>query len=99
MSVDEDIAAFYDGEFSQSVKYTHSTTVKYIQVIFDRAGYVSDVADSGVQNAQPAARCKTADVSSAARGDTLVIDGTTYTVIRVEPINTLETVLHLSVDS
>lgn len=98
MTVTLGLAPFYN-TFGVLATYTHSTTVKSIQVIFDRAGYVSDVMDSSVQNAQPAARCKTVDVSSAARGDTLVIDGTTYTVIRVEPINTLETVLHLSTDS
>lgn len=100
MAVEHDIAVFYDTDvFGTSAKYTHSTTVKQIVVIFDRAGVVTQVGEIAVENAAPRARCKTADVSSAARGDTLLISGTTYYVIAVEPINTLETVLHLSTNS
>jgi len=90
-----DVKPFYD-TFGVSAIFTHSSTVKSIDVIFDRAGVLGSGVELEVQNAEPLVRCKTADVSSAARGDTLVISGTTYYVVRVEPVNTLETVLYLS---
>ncbi len=97
----DDPSWFYgpSAPFSQEVTYTHSGATKSIYVIFYRAGILTSTGNLEVQNAQPQARCKTSDISSAARGDTLVIDGTTYYVTRVEPINTLETVLYLSLDA
>lgn len=96
MSVDTDIATFYGDEFTSTATFTHGVTVSSISVIFDRAGAVVQVGEMEVQTAAPVARCKTSDVSTAANGDTLVVGGTTYYVIRVEPINNEETVLHLS---
>lgn len=96
MALDVDIATFYGDEFTVSATYTHGATPATISVIFDRAGVTQAGGDMEVQNASPQARCRTSDVSSAARGDTLVISGTTYYVILVEPLNNEETLLHLS---
>lgn len=91
----DDIAAYYTA-FGRTATLTHGVTVSSISVIFDRAGAVVQVGEMEVQTATPVARCKASDVSSAANGDTLVIGGTTYYVIRVEPINNEETIVHLS---
>lgn len=96
MSVDTDISTFYGDEWTSTATLTHGVTVSSISVIFDRAGAVVQVGEMEVQTATPVARCKASDVSSAANGDTLVIGGTTYYVIRVEPINNEETIVYLS---
>lgn len=99
MSVDTDISTFYGDEWTSTATLTHGVTVTSISVIFDRAGAVVQAGEMEVQTAAPAARCKATDVASAAEGDTLVISSATYYVVRVEPLNTEETLLHLSVNS
>ncbi len=99
MALDAEIATFYGDEFGVSATYTHGGTPATITVIFDRAGAIVSVGGMEVQTATPTARCKTSDVSSATRGDTLVISGTTYYVMRAEPLNNEETLLHLSLDN
>jgi hypothetical protein len=98
VSLDTDIASFYGDEFTVTATLTHGTTVTTISVIYDRAGAVNVVGEIEVRNAAPTARCKTTDVSTAAKGDTLAISGTTYYIMDIEPINTEETVLHLSLN-
>ena len=94
----DDLSWFYgpSAPLSRSATYTHSGTTKTIYVIFYRAGMVTSVGNLEVQNAAPQARCRASDIVSAARGDTLVVAGTTYYVNHVEPINNEENLLHLS---
>ena len=82
--------------FASAVTFTHGVTVATIYVVFRRAGAVVQVGEMEVQTAAPTARCKTSDVASAVNGDTLAVGGTTYYVIRVEPINNEETLVYLS---
>ena len=96
MSVDTDISAFYGDEWTSTATLTHATVATSISVIFDRAGAVVQAGEMEVQTAAPTARCKTSDVSSVVNGDTLAVGGTTYYVIRVEPINNEETLVYLS---
>jgi len=99
VSVDTDISTFYGDEWTSTATLTHGVTVSSISVIFDRAGAVVQVGEMEVQTAAPLARCKTSDVSTAVRGDTLVVGGTTYYVKNREPINNEESILHLSTDN
>ena len=99
MSVDTDISTFYGDEWTSTATLTHATVATSISVIFDRAGAVVQVGEMEVQTAAPAARCKTSDVSSAVRGDTMAIGGVTYYVKHKEPINNEETLVHLSTDN
>ncbi len=99
MSVDTDISAFYGDDWTSTATLTHGVTVSSISVIFDRAGAVVTVGGVDVQTAAPTARCKAADVATAAEGDTLAVGGVTYYVIRTEPLNTEETLLYLSVNA
>ena len=98
MSVDTDISTFYGDEWTSTATLTHATVATSISVIFDRAGAVVQVGEMEVQTAAPTARCKTSDVASAVRGDTMVISAVTYYVSRVEPINNEESLVHLSKD-
>lgn len=84
--------------FASAVTFTHGVTVATIYVVFRRAGAVVQVGEMEVQTAAPTARCKTSDVASAVRGDTMVISAVTYYVSRVEPINNEESLVHLSKD-
>lgn len=99
MSVDTDISTFYGDEWTSTATFTHGVTVASISVIFDRAGAVVQVGEMEVQTAAPVARCKTSDVSTAVKNDTLVIGGVTYYVKHKEPINNEETLVHLSTDN
>ncbi len=85
--------------FASAATFTHGTTVASIYVVFRRAGAVVQVGEMEVQTAAPAARCKTSDVSSAVRGDTMVIGSVTYYIARIEPINNEESLVYLSKDN
>lgn len=99
MAIDPDISVFYSTDvYGVAGTLTHNSTVTSIVVLFYRAGAVNVIGDVEVRNAAPTARCITANVSTAARGDTLAISGVTYYIMDIEPINTEETVLHLSLN-
>ncbi len=85
--------------FASAATFTHGVTVATIYVVFKRAGAVVQVGEMEVQTAAPAARCKTSDVSSAVKGDTLAVGGVTYYVKHKEPLNNEETLVHLSTDN
>lgn len=100
MAIDPDISVFYSTDvYGTSATYTHAGVAATIVVLFNRVGATVRVGEIEVQTAAPTARCKTTDVSAAVRGDTLVISGTTYYIMQVEPLNNEETMLHLTTDS
>lgn len=84
-----DRASFFDtDDFGVAALWNGTTTVngifdsKFIPVNVD-----TDVAVA-VESAQPMFRTRTADVSTVAQGDTLVISGTTYDVVGIQPDGT-----------
>ena len=82
-----DRAALLDvDEFGSAATYNGSTTVNGI---FENE-YFEALADGevAVEGTQPRFTCRTADVPSAAHGDTLLISGTTYNVVGVQPDGT-----------
>jgi len=99
VSVDTDISTFYGDEWTSTATFTHAAVATSISVIFDRAGAVVQIGEVEVQTAAPTARCKATDVSSAVRGDTLVVATVTYYIMRAEPINNEEVLLYLSKDN
>lgn len=93
MAFTEDLTPFFDtDDFAVAATYNGSTTVNGI---FDN-GFASVGAGPGVEGSLPSFTCRAADVSSAAHGDTLVISGTTYSVVGVHPDGTGVMVLALS---
>ena len=80
-------------DFGVAATYNGSTTVNGI---FDNE-YLEAIEGAlvGVEASQPRFTCRTADVSSAAHGDTLAIAGVTYNVVGVEPDGTGMTTLEL----
>lgn len=71
-----------EDEFGVSATYTPALgSPTSVVGIFDNSYQAVDIG-SGAQIAseEPRFLCRTADVSSAAEGDTLVADGTTYTI-------------------
>jgi hypothetical protein len=79
----EDLADFFD------VDQGHAVTARYngkydIPVIFDR-GYLEQLGLVGGRG--PVALVKSADVSTEPGGETLVVDGTTYTIRGFEPLD------------
>lgn len=86
----EDLTPFFNVEdFGSAALYNGTTTVNGI---FDRE-YLE--ALDGVAGSGPAFTCRTADVPSAANGDTLAIASVTYTVRGVESDGTGVTLLRL----
>lgn len=101
MGVDLDIHAFFDTDaFAQIAVYTHiGYPAAQIPVIFDSEySVVQEIGEPGMGVLTPQALCKTADVANASRGDTLVVNGTTYYVQEVRPDGTGITTLILSRD-
>jgi len=91
----DDLPGFFDtNEFGIAATFDATS----IKVIFDRAFIAQEVnGEVDIQSTEPIAFCRTSDVSSAAQGDTIVIDSTTYTITGVEDDNTGITILRLRV--
>jgi hypothetical protein len=101
VGVDLDLAAFFDTDaFAQTAVYTRLGYSSIpIPVIFDSEySVVQEIGEPGMGVPSPQALCKTADVANASRGDTLVVNGTTYYVQEVRPDGTGITTLILSRD-
>ena len=79
-------------DHATAATYTRGATTTTVSGIFEKA-YVETF---NTQGSQPMFMCATADVSSAVHGDTLVIGGTTYSVVGVEPDGTGVTTLRLA---
>lgn len=84
--------------FAQAATWTHAGGVPTtINVVLDTEYAAPEgVGIAGVSGAAPIAICKTSDVPGAARGDTLVVDGTTYYVTEAMPDGDGFTTLRLS---
>jgi hypothetical protein len=78
-----DLAAFFStDDFAVSATLTHGATVTTPEVIFDNAFELANLFGfSGFETSKPFAVGKYSDFSSAAKGDTLAIAGTTYYLI------------------
>ena len=73
---------------------------KSVRIVFDNSFLsVQELGDASVASASPVAFCKTSDVESAARGDSMVIGDTTYYVTEVQPDGYGMTTLILSKDA
>jgi len=93
MAFTEDLDEFLStSDFAVSALLNGVTTVN---VIFDKEYFEGGAGFAGVQSNQPKALGKTSDFSSVVHGHTLVISGTTYNVVGVEPDGTGMTTLRL----
>lgn len=93
MAFTEDLTPMFDTVHGFAVNATFKTAT--IPVIFDDQYYAEQGMDVDIASSRPAATCRTADVSTAAEGDSIVINGTTYYVTVVMPDSTGITVLSL----
>ncbi|MEW6304688.1 MAG: head-tail joining protein [Verrucomicrobiota bacterium] len=86
--------------FGSAATYTPSGgSATTINVLFSRPGELQPIApDAQFEGYNPSALCKATDVASAKKGDTLVISGTTYYVIKALPASEGMRVLELSED-
>ena len=71
---------FTDATFSDT---THGTTAKITALLRNEYREVEDEGEVGVESSAPIEQARTSDVSNIAQGDTLLISGTTYTVVEV----------------
>lgn len=100
-TMEDDLGTFLStDDFAEPATYTHTgEEAVEINVIFGKPFLAIMPTEAGVDSSSPQALCATEDVESAAHGDTLVIDGTTYYVIDIQPSEDgLMTVLILSED-
>lgn len=83
---EEDLTQFFGvNDFATSGVYDGTKT---IQVIFDEP----DLGQLGVAGSNPTAMCAASDVDADPTGNTLVIDGTTYTIRDIKPLDDGSTV-------
>lgn len=88
-----DRASFFDvDDFGVAGNYNSGTTVNGI---FDNEYFLQAEGGVGIESSNPAFLCRTADVSSAAHGDTLVVSSVSYAVVGVHPDGTGVTTLIL----
>jgi|TARA_Y100001963_G_C6522724_1_gene327357 hypothetical protein len=90
---------FSTSDFGDAGTYTPSGgSSSTVNGIFDKDYALADLGGSvGIGSNDPRFVCRTADVSSAAQGDALVVRSTTYTVRSVEDDGTGITTLVLEV--
>ncbi len=97
MAFTEDFDNYFDtDDFAVAASWTpnggEATTVNGV---FD-GEYFDDVGGSvGIESSQPRFTCAAADVPAVAQGDAIVISGTTYEIVNVQPDGTGEVVLIL----
>ena len=60
------------------------TTAKITALLRNEYREVEDEGEVGVESSAPIAQARTSDISNIAQGDTLLISGTTYTVVEVQ---------------
>lgn len=87
MAFVEPLGAFFDASQGFAVTALYNGAVE-ILVIFDNAWLQDTPGQSGIGSAQPMAMVEQSKIPNAARGDTLVIGPTTYTVAEVHPDGT-----------
>src|SRR3989304_10294925 len=73
--------------FAQEVVYTPSGGQwKTIKAVFENAFIAMEgIGDVGVSSSVPSVLCKASDVADAARGDTVIVDETTYYITEGRP--------------
>lgn len=88
---------FSSDDFGSAATYTPSGgSASTINGIFDKDYALAAIGDGvGVGSNDPRFICRTSDVSSAANGDTIVVNSVTYTVRNVEDDGTGITTLEL----
>jgi len=82
----DDISDIFDltDEFTTAATYTPSGgSATTINVFLDNVYFPVPGAFVEIESTQPMAHCKSADISSVAHGDTIVIDSVTYLVMGV----------------
>jgi hypothetical protein len=83
-------------EFAVIATYTpDGGSAVSINGIFDNAYDEIEGPHAGLETSNPAFTCLSSDVSSAAHGDTLLVNSLTYTVAGVKPDGTGMTTLEL----
>jgi hypothetical protein len=88
-------------DFGKPAVYTPAGgPARTIDVVFGDAFVVVDgPGEAGMGTTSPQALCKASDVAGAARGDTVAVDGTAYSVVEPQPGGDGFTVLLLSRDA
>jgi len=88
IEVADDLNVFFNSEdFGASATYTpEGGSASIITVLFDKPfnSVPMETGEVDVESNTPTALCKTSDVSSAAHGDALVVNSTTYHIVGVQ---------------
>lgn len=89
--ITEDLDIFLD-DFGQEVVFNGTLTVK---AIFDNAFYNTQLGDIDISTTLPRLTCKSSDVETISSKNTVVVSGTTYKVIELQPDGTGMTIITL----
>ena len=85
---------FDDDEFATEITFNSET----ILGIFDNEFAVAVEGEMGIESTAPQVLVKDADITGAAHGQIMTIDGTDYKIIAIQPDGTGTTVVLLSED-
>ena len=73
-------------------------SAKTVPGVFDREYLSTEFGDTDIDTRQPMVLCRSCDIETAAQGDSVEYDSTTYTVVGVEPDGQGMTMLVLADD-
>jgi hypothetical protein len=83
-------------DFGEAITYTpQGGQVKTITGIFDLSYAAATLGLGSAESSDPAATCKSSDLSGARHGDTMAIRGVTYAIKAIEPDGTGFTIVRL----
>ncbi len=86
IDVDAFNTCFFNGTFDEEALYTPAGgSAMPVRAIFDNEYLAAQFqqADAEIESSGPKATCREADVAGVARGDTLQVRGTTYSIAEV----------------
>lgn len=85
----KDLAGFFDND-EHAVSATWSEACDPIDGIYEAPYFQDELTGetAGIESTQPIFRCQAADVATAAHGQTLRFNGTTYEIVNVRPDGT-----------
>ena len=75
------------GSSSCTFTDTSATSASTISAVLSKAYFAEDVGGTTVESSEPIALVRTSDVPSVVQGDTLAIDGVTFSIVEVKPDN------------
>ena len=73
------------GSSSCTYTDTSASSTATVTAMLSKGYFADNIGDTTVESSEPIAFVRSSDVPNGVQGDTLRIDGTTYTIVEVKP--------------